>query len=175
VPGSSSVSDAIDEAWRDEQPDRSGRRKESTAMNEPPAMTAQTQLVTSRPTEEATVAWMRPWLRAEGLATFAAGLAGFLFLGLPWWAFLLLLIVPDVSMVGYLRGPRVGAIVYNVAHDLATGVAIAGLGLAVASVPVAAAGAILVAHSGMDRMAGFGLKFPSSFQDTHLGRIGRGH
>ena len=49
---------------------------------------------------------------------------GFLFLGLPWWAFVLLLITPDVSMVGYMRGPRVGAIVYNVAHDLATGVAI---------------------------------------------------
>jgi hypothetical protein len=144
-------------------------------MTESPTMTAQTQFATSHPTEEADLAWIRPWLRTEGLATFGAGLAGFLFLGLPWWAFLLLLIVPDVSMVGYLRGPRVGAIVYNVAHDLATGVAIAGLGLAVASVPVAAAGAILVAHSGMDRMAGYGLKFPSSFQDTHLGRIGRGH
>jgi hypothetical protein len=75
---------------------------------------------------------------------------------------------------GYLRGPRLGAIVYNVAHDLATGVAIAGLGLATGSVPVVAAGAILVAHSGMDRMAGYGLNFPSSFPDAHLGRIGRG-
>ena len=67
-------------------------------------------------------------------------------------------------MVGYLRGPRVGAIVYNVAHDLATGVAIAGVGLAIGSVPVAAAGAILVAHSGMDRMMGYGLKLPSFVQ-----------
>jgi hypothetical protein len=104
---------------------------------------------------------------------FAAGLAGFLFLGLPWWAFPLLLLVPDASMAGYLRGPRVGAIVYNLAHDLAAGVAVAGVGLAVGSVPVAAVGAILVAHSGMDRMAGYGLKLPSSFRDTHLGRIGR--
>ncbi|HEY0442762.1 MAG TPA: DUF4260 domain-containing protein [Candidatus Limnocylindrales bacterium] len=117
--------------------------------------------------------WIRPWLRAEGVAVFAAGLAGFLFLGLPWWAFPLLLLVPDASMAGYLRGPRVGAIVYNLAHDLAAGVAVAGVGLAVGSVPVAAVGAILVAHSGMDRMAGYGLKLPSSFRDTHLGRIGR--
>jgi hypothetical protein len=144
-------------------------------MTQSPTMTAQTQLTTSHPTEEADLAWIRPWLRAEGLATFGAGLAGFLFLGLPWWAFLLLLIVPDVSMVGYLRGPRVGAVLYNVAHDLATGIAIAGAGLAIGSVPVAAAGAILVAHSGMDRMAGYGLKLPSSFKDTHLGRIGRSH
>jgi hypothetical protein len=119
-------------------------------------------------------AWIRPWLRAEGAGAFAAGLAGFLFLGLPWWAFALLLIVPDVSMVGYLRGPRVGAILYNIAHNLATGVAVAGVGLAIGNVPLAAAGAILVAHSGMDRVAGYGLKYPDSFQDTHLGRIGRG-
>ncbi len=117
--------------------------------------------------------WIKPWLRAEGAATFAAGLAGFLWLGVPWFAFPLLLLVPDISAIGYLRGPRVGAIVYNLGHDLATGVAIAGIGLALGSVPVAAAGAILVAHSGMDRVAGYGLKLPTSFQDTHLGRIGR--
>jgi hypothetical protein len=138
-------------------------------------MNAQAQLTVADPSASSDPTWIRPWLRAEGAATFAAGLAGFLFLGLPWWAFLLLLIVPDVSMVGYLRGPRVGAIVYNLVHDLATGVAVAGLGLAVGSVPLAAAGAILVAHSGMDRMAGYGLKFPDAFRNTHLGRIGRGH
>jgi len=142
-------------------------------MTQSPTTTAETNGTIYHSTEAADLAWIRPWLRAEGLATFAAGLAGFLFLGLPWWAFLLLLIVPDVSMVGYLRGPRVGAVVYNIAHDVATGVLIAGLGLAIGSVPVAAAGAILVAHSGMDRMAGYGLKLPSSFKDTHLGRIGR--
>lgn len=117
--------------------------------------------------------WIRPWLRAEGAATFAAGLAGFLWLGLPWFAFPLLLLVPDVSAIGYLRGPRVGAFVYNLAHDLATGVAVVGIGLALGVVPLVAAGAILVAHSGMDRMAGYGLKLPTSFRDTHLGRIGR--
>jgi hypothetical protein len=142
-------------------------------MRQSQTMTAHPDATTSHRTDGADLAWIRPWLRAEGLATFAAGLAGFLFLGLPWWAFLLLLIVPDVSMVGYLRGPRVGAILYNVAHDLATGVAIVGVGLAMGSVPVAAGGAILVAHSGMDRMVGYGLKLPSSFKDTHLGRIGR--
>ncbi len=137
-------------------------------------MTIPTRQAASGGGETADPAWIRPWLRAEGAASFAAGLAGFLFLGLPWWAFALLLLVPDVSMVGYLRGPRVGAILYNVVHNLASGVVVAGIGLAIGSVPLAAAGAILVAHSGMDRIAGYGLKFPSSFHDTHLGRIGRG-
>ena len=108
--------------------------------------------MTADPSTGADPTWIRPWLRVEGAATFAAGLAGFLFLGLPWWSFLLLLIVPDISMVGYARGPRVGALLYNVVHDLATGVAVAGVGLAIGSVPVAAAGAILVAHSGMNRL-----------------------
>jgi hypothetical protein len=138
-------------------------------------MTAQAQLAVADRTATSDPTWIRPWLRAEGAATFAAGLAGFLFLGLPWWAFPLLLLVPDVSAIGYLRGPRLGAIVYNLVHDLATGVAIAGVGLAIGSVPLAAAGAILVAHSGMDRMAGYGLKLPDAFKNTHLGRIGRGH
>jgi hypothetical protein len=144
-------------------------------MTESSTIGAHTQLATSHVTNGEELAWIRPWLRAEGLATFAAGLAGFLYLGLPWWAFLLFLIVPDISMVGYVRGPRTGAIAYNVMHDLATGVAIGAVGLAIGSVPVAAAGAVLVAHSGMDRMAGYGLKLPSSFKDTHLGRIGRHH
>ena len=141
-------------------------------MGQSPTVIAETQFSTSPRTDMADPACARPWLRVEGLATFVTGLAGFLLLGLPWWAFLLLLIVPDVSMVGYLRGPRLGAILYNVAHDLATGAAIAGVGLAIGSVPIAAAGAILVAHSGMDRVMGYGLKLPSSFKDTHLGRIG---
>ena len=47
-------------------------------------------------------AWIRPWLRLEGLAVFAAGLVGFLALGLPWYAFVLLLLVPDLSAIGYL-------------------------------------------------------------------------
>jgi hypothetical protein len=138
-------------------------------------ITTHTPPATSDRVDAIDPSWVRPWLRAEGFATFVAGLAGFLFLGLPWWAFVLLLIVPDVSMLGYLRGPRVGAIVYNVGHDLVTGASIAGVGLMIGSVPVAGAGAILVAHSGMDRAAGYGLKLPSSFKDTHLGRIGRPH
>jgi len=153
-------------------------------MTKMTAMTTTTARTIEPPTPEPSVtagpnaaadasAWIRPWLRLEGLAVFAAGVIGFLALGLPWYLLPLLILVPDVSMVGYLRGPRIGAVVYNVGHDLLTGVAVAGLGLALGSTPVAAFGAVLVAHSGMDRLAGYGLKSPTSFQDTHLGRIGR--
>jgi hypothetical protein len=138
-----------------------------TSMTTTPAATA---AMTAAPTMDP---WARRWLQAEGAAFLAAGLAGFLWLGLPWYAFLLLLVVPDVSMIGYLVGPRVGAITYNLGHSQVTALVAAGIGLAVGSVPVTAAGAILLAHSGMDRLMGYGLKLPTSFGDTHLGRIGK--
>ena len=116
---------------------------------------------------------IRAWLRIEGLAGFVAGLVLFVGLGGPWLLAIPLLLVPDASAVGYLRGPRVGAFVYNLFHDWAMGLVVLGIGLWTGVDAVALAGAILVAHVGMDRAAGYGLKLPSSFQDTHLGRIGK--
>jgi hypothetical protein len=116
---------------------------------------------------------IRAWLRIEGLAGFVAGLVLFVGLGGPWLLAIPLLLVPDASAVGYLRGPRVGAFVYNLVHDWATGLVVLGIGLWTGADAVALAGAILIAHVGMDRAAGYGLKLPSSFQDTHLGRIGK--
>jgi len=84
-----------------------------------------------------------------------------------------LLLVPDLSAIGYLRCPRLGAFTYNVAHNWALGLAVLGVGLVTASAPIAIAGAVLIAHVGIDRALGYGLKLPTSFQDTHLGRIGR--
>lgn len=131
--------------------------------------------VGSRPGESlAAVEGMpRAWLRVEGLAALAAGAAVYLHLGgqLVWLVPLLLAV--DVSMIGYLAGSRAGAVTYNLAHNWAVGLSVLGaawwLGLPV----LALAGAILVAHTGMDRAAGYGLKYPTAFGDTHLGRLRR--
>jgi hypothetical protein len=122
---------------------------------------------------DATTPWVRRWLRAEGIVAFAGGAAAWVALGAPWPWFVVLLLAPDVSMVGYLRGPHPGAIAYNVAHNWATGGLVIGLGLVLNLPGLALAGVLLVAHTGMDRALGYGLKYPTSFQDTHLGRIGR--
>ena len=116
---------------------------------------------------------VRGWLRLEGVAAFIAGLALYGWLGGPWLAVLPFLLVPDLSAIGYLRGPRLGAFTYNVVHNWALGFAVLGIGLGTDIVPIAIAGAILITHVGMDRAVGYGLKLPTSFQDTHLGRIGR--
>ncbi len=112
-------------------------------------------------------------LRVEAIALFVAGVLLYLQLnGHPLWL-LPLLLVPDLSMIGYVRGPRSGAVTYNLAHNLATALVVLAIGWFVALAPVALAGAILIAHVGMDRSLGYGLKLPTDFRDTHLGRIGR--
>ena len=117
-----------------------------------------------------TVDWI---LRAEAVALFVSGVLLYLQLGgEPWWL-LLLLLVPDVSMLGYLGGPRLGALTYNLVHNLVIGLAALAMGWFAAIAPLALAGAVLVAHVGMDRSLGYGLKLPTDFKDTHLGRIGR--
>ena len=114
-----------------------------------------------------------PLLRAEG-AVFLL-LAGTLYasLGYGWLLFAVLLLVPDLSMLGYLAGPRVGAAAYNLAHTYAAPALVGGLAWANGYTPGVAAAAIWGAHIGLDRMLGYGLKLPTSFKDTHLGTIGR--
>ena len=116
---------------------------------------------------------VRSWLRLEGLAAFGAGLVLFGVSGGSWLLLLPLLLLPDVSAVGYLGGPRMGAMTYNLAHSWAPGFAALAFGIWLAWPTMLALAAILIAHVGMDRAAGYGLKLSSSFQDTHLGRIGR--
>jgi len=116
----------------------------------------------------------RAWLRLEGLAGLAAGVAVYLASGGSLLWLVPLLLAADISMAGYLAGPRVGAIGYNLAHNWAVGVGLLGAGAALAAPALVLAGAVLVGHVGMDRLAGYGLKYPTAFSDTHLGRIGRG-
>ena len=112
-------------------------------------------------------------LRAEAMALFVAGVLAYLQLnGNSLWL-LPLLLAPDISMVGYLGGPRLGAITYNLVHNLATALVVLAIGWFAAIASLALFGAILVAHVGMDRTLGYGLKLPTDFRDTHLGRIGR--
>jgi hypothetical protein len=122
---------------------------------------------------EATTPWVRRWLRAEGLTALVGGFFAWLAVDGGWPWFVVFLLAPDISMLGYLGGSHLGAITYNVAHNWLTGGLVLGLGLVLSFPALTMAGIILIAHTGMDRVLGYGLKYPTSFQDTHLGRIGR--
>ena len=116
---------------------------------------------------------VRTWLRLEGLAAFVVGLALFGASGGNWLLLIPLLLLPDVSAIGFLAGPRIGTFTYNLLHNWVPGIVTLGIGVWLASPAVLLAASILIAHVGMDRAVGYGLKLPSSFQDTHLGRMGR--
>lgn len=113
---------------------------------------------------------VRLWLHAEGAAAFVAGVAIYAGLGGSWLLLVPLLLVPDLSMVGFLRGPRLGSLIYNLVHNWAIGLGVLGAGWAIDSTGLLLAGALLIGHVGMDRALGFGLKYPTAFRDTHLQR-----
>jgi hypothetical protein len=93
--------------------------------------------------------------------------------GFSWVLFALLFLVPDVSMLGYLINPKIGAACYNAVHTYVGPFVLALVGL-FASFPICVAIALIwVAHIGFDRLLGYGLKYATSFTDTHLGKIGR--
>lgn len=94
-------------------------------------------------------------------------------LGHPWWLFLALLLLPDISMVGYVVNNRWGAVLYNLFHHQGVAVMVIGIGWYAGQPYVLLAGIVLLGHSAMDRMLGYGLKYITSFQDTHLGKIGK--
>ena len=121
----------------------------------------------------ATLGGVRILLRLEGLAVLAAAVAAYVHLGASWGAFAMLILLPDLSFLGYLGGPRVGAIAYNAAHSYIGPIALVGLGLAGDMPAALALGLIWSAHIGLDRALGYGLKYGSEFGATHLGRIGR--
>jgi Domain of unknown function (DUF4260) len=113
-------------------------------------------------------------LRGEAMAAFVGGFAIWIANdGSVLWLAVFLL-VPDISMIGYLANDRIGALTYNAIHNWILAGVLLGLGWWLEWRIGLMAGALLLAHVGMDRALGYGLKLPTSFQDTHLGRIGRG-
>ena len=112
-------------------------------------------------------------LRAEQVAIAVAGIVVWIandgppLLLIPAW------LLVDLSMVGYLGGPRLGSITYNAAHNLVLALALLGLGWWTDTGWLVLAGAVFLTHIGVDRALGYGLKLPTDFRDTHLGRIGR--
>lgn len=112
-------------------------------------------------------------LRLEAAALLVAAPAAMPLFGGPWWAFALAAVAPDLAMIGYVAGPRVGACCYNAAHTGVAPMALAALGIA-GDAPIATAAALgWLAHIGFDRALGYGLKYATAFVDTHLGRLGR--
>ena len=115
---------------------------------------------------------VRGWLRLEGFVALV--LSAYLYAneGGSWLLFGALFFVPDISFAGYLAGPRVGSMIYNVAHSYIGPLMVGGASLA-SGTPALLLALVWGAHIGFDRALGYGLKYSTAFRDTHLGRIGQ--
>ena len=110
-------------------------------------------------------------LRAEGLAVLAASLALYFEAGYGWVLLVVLALAPDLSIAGYLGGPRVGAIAYDAVHTYVLPVALAAAGVLAGSNLAVQLALIWLVHIGADRTIGYGLKYRTDFKDTHLQRV----
>jgi hypothetical protein len=116
---------------------------------------------------------LRTMLRLEGLTLFAGMTLLYAVWGGSWWVYLILFLVPDLSFAAYLAGPKPGAIIYNAAHSYMVPVTLMTTGFGMDSPLTLSIALIWMAHIGIDRALGYGLKYEAGFGFTHLGRIGK--
>ena len=129
--------------------------------------------VASNETAGAATGGVRTLLRLEGLTLFAGMTLLYAVWDGSWWVYAILFLAPDLSFAAYLAGPKVGAIAYNAAHSYMAPVSLMVAGFALSSPLVLSIAMIWMAHIGIDRALGYGLKYAAGFGFTHLGRIGK--
>jgi len=116
---------------------------------------------------------MKTVIKLEELGLFMLGIYLFDQMEYAWWWFLVLILVPDLSVIGYVFGDKMGALSYNIAHHRGIAVVLYLIGIYYSHTAIQLLGVILFAHSAMDRMLGYGLKYETGFKYTHLGEIGK--
>jgi hypothetical protein len=110
-------------------------------------------------------------LRTEGAFLFALSLIFYQSLGARWWVFIAAFLWPDLFMVGYLISVRLGSQLYNLVHTYILPFALVAVSYYKQSKALMSFALIWLAHIGLDRALGFGLKYPTFFKDTHLQRV----
>ena len=110
-------------------------------------------------------------LRLEGIALFGAALALYGRQEGSWLLFLLLFLLPDISMVGYLVNSQVGARLYNGVHTTVAPLLLAAIAFGLGQPLLLQLALIWLAHIGFDRTMGFGLKYGDQFSHTHLAEV----
>jgi hypothetical protein len=116
---------------------------------------------------------IRFYLRFEGLALAAISAVLYTHTAASWWLFAALWLAPDLSMLGYLAGPCWGARIYNAVHTYVTPLTLAVAGLLLRQPGLFPFALIWTNHIAVDRLLGYGLKYPQGFAWTHLGRLGK--
>ena len=129
---------------------------------------------TTTPEAGAATGGVRLLLRLEGVVLFVGMTLLYALWEGSWLVYAILFLTPDLSFVAYLAGPKAGAVVYNAAHSYLGPVALMTAGLAMTAPLTLSLAMIWLAHIGIDRALGYGLKYQAGFAFTHLGRVGKG-
>lgn len=109
--------------------------------------------------------------KIESAVILIALIVAYYYLGFNWVWFVLFILAPDIFMIGYLRNPKVGALIYNTGHSYFSPIVLWFLSLHLESDFLVALSIIWAAHIAADRMLGFGLKSLDGFKHTHLGTL----
>jgi len=110
-------------------------------------------------------------LRAEGLVLFAAALALYAREDYSLLLLVVLFLAPDLSFVGLAGGERVGAVAYDTVHTYVGPILLASASLIAEWTIGVELGLIWLAHIGIDRALGYGLRYPNAFRENHLQRV----
>jgi hypothetical protein len=116
---------------------------------------------------------MKTLLKSDELASLLLAVLVFAQLPYAWWWLPALFLVPDLSMLGYLAGPRLGAWSYNLAHHKLLALALGAVGYLLGYPALLLAGTVLLFHISFDRLLGYGFKHETGFQHTHLEQTGQ--
>jgi hypothetical protein len=116
---------------------------------------------------------MKTLLNLDELASLLLAVLVFAHLPYAWWWLPALFLVPDLSMLGYLAGPRLGAWCYNLAHHKLLALALGAAGYLLGQPVLLLAGVVVLFHSSFDRLLGYGFKYETGFKHTHLGQTGQ--
>ncbi len=114
---------------------------------------------------------MKYSLKLEQFAFFVALIYIYFLFNFSWWTFAFLFFVPDLMMIGYLFGNKVGAICYNSIHHYATTILLFFIGYLSEHSTLMMVGIIFSAHIAFDRVLSYGLKKSEGFKFTHLGNL----
>lgn len=114
---------------------------------------------------------MKSVLKLEELLQFTLGIYLFSTLIYTWWWFLVLILLPDIGMLGYLINTKTGALTYNVLHHKGLAILIFLAGIYFQIEVMQLIGTILFSHAALDRVFGYGLKYADNFKNTHLGHL----
>lgn len=113
------------------------------------------------------------WQRIESATAAIAVVVGMIVLDLGWWWLLALFLAFDLSALGFLANPKVGARIYNAVHNYSGPALLALIYFATDARVVALVAMAWGFHVAVDRALGYGLKHDDDFRHTHLGWIGK--